>query len=282
MQKHLLVKVGRNSIKTLRVSQSLWRVNHHQHLYHSVQFKGNHFSTNLKSTSSEKFQFAHDLDIYFSFNYTKQSTQLKEQSSGIHFILDGNESQNLMNIFNLGMKILASSNAQEKVQLTQQVEFLPSQNNTNISTTNSVINQQNMDKNLTEELFKDKIKEMQNEYFKSYSGKDYIPGRPELPILLDDMKQIPTSYKQAGVSLPVFLLHNMAHIELNAIDLCWNTIVMALLHPIRYKTESDITDGNCLDLFDFINDFIKVAKDEARHFSELSQRLVELSRWSCH
>ncbi|EFC43313.1 predicted protein [Naegleria gruberi] len=120
---------------------------------------------------------------------------------------------------------------------------------------------------------------MQNEYFKSYSGTDYIPGRPELPILLDDMKRIPTTYKQAGVSLPVFLLHNMAHIELNAIDLCWNTIVMALLHPIRYKSEWDITDNTCLDLFDFINDFIKVAKDEARHFSDLSQRLVELSSY---
>jgi uncharacterized ferritin-like protein (DUF455 family) len=34
------------------------------------------------------------------------------------------------------------------------------------------------------------------------------------------------SAKQAGVSLTVYILHNAAHIELNAIDLTWDTLLI--------------------------------------------------------
>jgi len=144
------------------------------------------------------------------------------------------------------MAILSNGNTQEKVNLTQKASFL------NHETANC--------DQISSQDFSEAIRERKQLYLTQFAHETYMPERPELPKLLDDMKQIPMNYKQAGVSLPVFLLHNMAHIELNAIDLCWHTCLMCLLHRLE----------------DFINDFIKIAKDESRHFVELSDRLKEL------
>lgn len=58
-------------------------------------------------------------------------------------------------------------------------------------------------------------------------------------------------------------LHNLAHIELNAIDLAWDTVV-------RFSSASEELDRQ------FFADFAHVADDESRHFLWCLQRLAEL------
>ncbi|XP_016545346.2 uncharacterized protein HI_0077 isoform X1 [Capsicum annuum] len=87
------------------------------------------------------------------------------------------------------------------------------------------------------------------------------PARPEKPELVPS-KEIP-SPKHSGLSLNAYMLHNLAHVELNAIDLAWDTVV-------RFSPYSDLLgDG-------FFADFAHVADDESRHFAWCSQRLSEL------
>jgi uncharacterized ferritin-like protein (DUF455 family) len=75
-------------------------------------------------------------------------------------------------------------------------------------------------------------------------------------------KEIPT-HKAMGVPLNAYMLHNLAHVELNAIDLAWDTVVR--FSPLR----DTLGEG-------FFADFARVADDESRHFRWYSQRLAEL------
>lgn len=86
------------------------------------------------------------------------------------------------------------------------------------------------------------------------------PGRPLLPELLAprDMPRRRISSTPAGRCA---LLHAIAHIELNAIDL-------ALDMAARF------TDQHLP--FDFVKDWLSVGDDEARHFLMLEARLQEL------
>lgn len=59
------------------------------------------------------------------------------------------------------------------------------------------------------------------------------------------------------------MLHNLAHVELNAIDLAWDTVA-------RFSPFFDLLGHN------FFDDFAHVADDESRHFLWCSQRLAEL------
>lgn len=59
------------------------------------------------------------------------------------------------------------------------------------------------------------------------------------------------------------MLHNLAHVELNAIDLAWDTVA-------RFSPFFDVLGRN------FFDDFAHVADDESRHFLWCSQRLAEL------
>ncbi|TMW88698.1 hypothetical protein EJD97_018222 [Solanum chilense] len=87
------------------------------------------------------------------------------------------------------------------------------------------------------------------------------PARPSKPHLVPP-KEIP-SPKHSGLSLNAYMLHNLAHVELNAIDLAWDTVV-------RFSPYSDLLgDG-------FFADFAHVADDESRHFAWCCQRLSEL------
>lgn len=70
-------------------------------------------------------------------------------------------------------------------------------------------------------------------------------------------KQVP-SYKDQPLPLSVFMLHNLAHIELNAIDLAWDTVVR--FAPLRLDPR-------------FYEDFARVADDESRHFGWCLQRM---------
>lgn len=69
------------------------------------------------------------------------------------------------------------------------------------------------------------------------------------------------SAKDSGLPLNVCLLHNLAHIELNAIDLAWDTV--ARYSPLRLPAG-------------FYEDFARVADDESRHCGWCLQRLSEL------
>ncbi len=85
------------------------------------------------------------------------------------------------------------------------------------------------------------------------------PGRPAKPVLL-----APSQMPKRKASTPrgrITLLHAIAHIELNAMDLAWDLLArFAGPHLPR----------------DFIASWITVASDEARHFSMLAARLREL------
>ncbi|MDX1496717.1 MAG: ferritin-like domain-containing protein [Salinisphaeraceae bacterium] len=83
------------------------------------------------------------------------------------------------------------------------------------------------------------------------------PGRPERPILVDPAKvpkrRLHTAEGRAA------LIHAVAHIEFNAINLALDAVWRFRGMPVA-----------------FYNDWLSVASDEARHFGWLSQRLDAL------
>ena len=85
------------------------------------------------------------------------------------------------------------------------------------------------------------------------------PARPERPQLLAP-RQMPRR-RSGGVGGRIALLHAVAHIELNAIDLAWDLIGRFAAHD--WPAE-------------FYEDWVAVADDEARHFTMLEERLNEL------
>ena len=86
------------------------------------------------------------------------------------------------------------------------------------------------------------------------------PARPAKPTLLPP-RGVPRRRITAGSAGRIALLHAIAHIEMNAIDLALD---MA----------SRFVDQNLPK--DFYNDWLGVADDESRHFLMLSDRLAEL------
>jgi uncharacterized ferritin-like protein (DUF455 family) len=85
------------------------------------------------------------------------------------------------------------------------------------------------------------------------------PGRPAQPILLTPNK-MPKRGKAGSLASRIALLHALAHIELNAIDLAWDMIG---------RFGADFPP-------DFAVDWVKVAADEAKHFLLLCRRLRQL------
>ncbi|GKA82482.1 putative ferritin-like superfamily protein, partial [Tanacetum coccineum] len=75
-------------------------------------------------------------------------------------------------------------------------------------------------------------------------------------------KEIPAP-KNSGLPLNAYMLHNLAHVELNAIDLAWDTVV-------RFSPYRELLGDM------FFADFARVADDESRHFAWCSQRLAEI------
>lgn len=91
------------------------------------------------------------------------------------------------------------------------------------------------------------------------------PSRPKTPQLVP-----PKEVKRRRLGSPngrSALLHAIAHIEFNAIDLAADMIA-------RFGHHSDIAKA---DRASFISDWIGVCHDEARHFGLLQARLVELN-----
>lgn len=90
------------------------------------------------------------------------------------------------------------------------------------------------------------------------------PARPERPELLAP-GQVPR--RRLGTLAGRFaLLHAVAHIEFNAIDLAFDMVV-------RFGGDTRIEDS---DRHDFVSNWITVGDDEARHFQMVRERLAEL------
>lgn len=85
------------------------------------------------------------------------------------------------------------------------------------------------------------------------------PGRPLTPQLLAP-RDMPRR-RSSGLKGRIALVHALAHIELNAIDLAWDLI--GRFFHIKMPNS-------------FLDDWISVGSDEARHFAFLDQRLKEL------
>ncbi|MDF1750614.1 MAG: ferritin-like domain-containing protein [Alphaproteobacteria bacterium] len=86
------------------------------------------------------------------------------------------------------------------------------------------------------------------------------PARPDRPVLMLP-RDVPRRKINAGAAGRIALLHALAHIELNAIDLAFDIIA-------RFSHQ-DLPD-------EFFDDWIAVGDDEARHFLMLEDRLQEL------
>jgi uncharacterized ferritin-like protein (DUF455 family) len=85
------------------------------------------------------------------------------------------------------------------------------------------------------------------------------PARPRQPIMLSP-RQMPKRGKAGGANGRIALLHALAHIELNAIDLAWDILA---------RFGADMPRA-------FTDDWVKVAREEAGHFALLSRRLKAL------
>jgi uncharacterized ferritin-like protein (DUF455 family) len=85
------------------------------------------------------------------------------------------------------------------------------------------------------------------------------PARPGRPVLRPP-KEMPKRRAFGSSAGRIALLHALAHIELNAIDLGWDIIARFSAEPLPR---------------DFFDDWVGVASEEARHFELLAQRLAD-------
>ncbi len=90
-------------------------------------------------------------------------------------------------------------------------------------------------------------------------GMPERPGRPDRPLLLAPREMPKRS--AGGIKGRFALLHSLAHIELNAVDMTWDLIG-------RFAHE-DVPHA-------FFDDWVQVGLEEACHFELVSQRLAEL------
>jgi uncharacterized ferritin-like protein (DUF455 family) len=88
------------------------------------------------------------------------------------------------------------------------------------------------------------------------SAPPHQPARPDKPDLLNP-RDVPR--RRPGSALGrIALLHSIAHIELNAVDLHWDIIARFTHHPMPLG---------------FYDDWVKAADEEAKHFNLLSDCL---------
>ncbi len=85
------------------------------------------------------------------------------------------------------------------------------------------------------------------------------PARPERPQLRPP-KEMPKRRAFGSLAGRIALLHAVAHIELNAIDLAWDIIARFSREPVPRG---------------FFDDWVGVAAEEAVHFELLVQRLID-------
>ena len=86
-----------------------------------------------------------------------------------------------------------------------------------------------------------------------------FPARPDRPELLDP-REVPRR-RPGSPAGRLALLHAVAHIELNAVDLHWDIIARFAHHPMPLG---------------FYDDWVKAADEESKHFNLVSDRLEAL------
>ena len=94
------------------------------------------------------------------------------------------------------------------------------------------------------------------------------PARPPRPELKPP-RQVPRRSIGAAPKGRIALLHALAHIELNAVDLAWDLIARFAGPDSECDSKWDLPRA-------FFDDWVAVADDEARHFSLLAERLADL------
>lgn len=95
------------------------------------------------------------------------------------------------------------------------------------------------------------------------------PARPSRPVLTDHW-QVPKR-KIGSAKGRIALIHALAHIELNAIDLAFD---MAARYASECQTRLGVVADNVAGKF--VSDWIEVGVEEAGHFELLENRLKEL------
>ncbi len=85
------------------------------------------------------------------------------------------------------------------------------------------------------------------------------PGRPDLPRLLPP-REMPRR-SAAGLRGRIALVHSLAHIELNAIDMTWDLVGRFFDAPVPRS---------------FFDNWVRVGVEEAKHFALLERRLRAL------
>jgi uncharacterized ferritin-like protein (DUF455 family) len=96
------------------------------------------------------------------------------------------------------------------------------------------------------------------------------PARPELRLPRDMPKRRRAGSPQGKIAL----LHALAHIELNAIDLAWDIMARFSSFPLSPACGGEGRNAFTLPRA-FFDDWIGVAADEAKHFLMLSARLKD-------
>ena len=91
------------------------------------------------------------------------------------------------------------------------------------------------------------------------------PARPEKPELVP-VNKVPT-HAQTGYPLNSYLLHTLTHIELNAVDLAWDTVV-------RFSRIAS-------DVAVFGDKYVSIAFVPQRHITD-GQFACVLQEWSAH
>lgn len=86
------------------------------------------------------------------------------------------------------------------------------------------------------------------------------PGRPSKPVLLSPREMPKRSI--SGEKGRIALVHSLAHIELNAIDLAWDLVARCARQPMPRA---------------FFDNWVQVGLEEAKHFNLLKNRLEEMN-----
>lgn len=86
------------------------------------------------------------------------------------------------------------------------------------------------------------------------------PARPAAPVLLEP-REMPRRRVTRGLAGRIALLHAVAHIELNAVDLAWDLIARFASPELPRQ---------------FLDDWVSVAAEEATHHAMVAERLVAL------
>lgn len=107
------------------------------------------------------------------------------------------------------------------------------------------------------------------------------PARPVKPRLVEprEIQSPKRTAKAHGLTLSQVLLHNVAHIELTAVDMYWDTLV-------RFAPSDPSLVGSPATQQEFCHDFLQVISDEARHLHGTLGRLhalgIDYGRLDCH